>query len=450
MTQRLRVVSDLHLSPPGAFDAFRSGDALAGFVQASARADTTLVLAGDVLDLLQVPGRPTVLDLRGAPALIRGALDGIGRTTWGGDLFRGLRALLQAGGRCVVIPGNHDPELCHPDTRDLLLGALGAPDDAGLEVHREPGPWITQVGQWTAIVGHGHRSDAWNDIEPAALRRALEAGEGAVPLPPGSRLVVDVLHDFKKDESTGAPRFAFIDLLKPEPAVLLLLLYLDPQRALALLPSALGLHGEQLLRAFRRYLGPRATLASSAAPAVETALDELLAQAIAAELDDDERLGPDAAVHRLKTWLAARPAPTPGTLAQHGGARRWLARAALRGLSGDGSFFDLKGLNDVDRDVMREHLPEGTGPRVVLCGHTHAARLHRSSRDHMYINTGTWIDLMKLPELAADERARSWIDDLEHDRVARLRRLTYGEVTADGASLKEWPGATLPSRLAAP
>lgn len=87
----------------------------------------------------------------------------------------------------------------------------------------------------------------------------------------------------------------------------------------------------------------------------------------------------------------------PGTLARHGGARRWLARAWLRSLSEDGSFFDQNSFNDVDREVLREHLPDGTGPRVVLCGHTHAARLHHMGADSVYINTGTWIDLMKPP-----------------------------------------------------
>jgi UDP-2,3-diacylglucosamine pyrophosphatase LpxH len=441
MTQRLLVISDLHLTPPGAFDAFRAGEALAAFVQASARSDTTLVLAGDVLDLLQLPNRPPTLDLRAAPGLIRTALDGIGAAPWGRALFQGLRALIEAGGRCVVLPGNHDPELHHPDTRAILLGTLGLEDDAGLEVHRDPSPWLTQVGQWTVLLGHGHRSDAWNDVDPGALQRALEEGEGSVPLPPGSRLVVQVLQPFKKDERTGAERFAFVDLLKPELAVVLLLLYLDPARALALLPDALGLHAEQILRVFRQHLGPRPTLAPSPAPAREPALADALAAAIAAEVDEDLRKAPDAAVRRLQTWLAGYPAAAAGTLAQHGGARRWIGRAALRGLSQDGSFFAPEGANDVDRAVTSEHLPEGSGPRVVICGHTHAAREHRPAEDRVYINTGTWIDLMRLPELDDDKLWKAWIDELEQDRIERFSKPTYAEVTADGAFLREWTGS---------
>jgi hypothetical protein len=35
--------------------------------------------------------------------------------------------------------------------------------------------------------------------------------------------------------------------------------------------------------------------------------------------------------------------------------------------------------------------------------------------------------------------AEAWIDELEAGRVGRRKRLTYAEVTADGAFLREYP-----------
>ncbi|MCY1019082.1 metallophosphoesterase [Pyxidicoccus sp. MSG2] len=449
MTQRLVVISDLHLTPPGDFGAFRSGGSLAAFVRHNARANTTLVLNGDVFDLLHVPGRPSTLSLKSAPALIQAVVNGIGATDWGRALYLGLRGLMECGGRCVIIPGNHDPELHHPDTRSILLGALGLPETARLELHHAASPWAIQVGQWEVRVGHGHRSDTWNDVPPEELQKALQQA-GELPLPPGSRLVLEVLRPFRRNETTGTLQFSFIDLLKPELAVPLLLLYLEPKRALSLLPGAMGVGRDALLRAFRRQLLPSPTLAYQSGSAGRTSgsappsLADALARAIASEVGNDLRASPDVATRALQAWLAGQAPPVKGTLAFHGGAERWLVRAALRHISEDGSFFDPSGLGATDREVLREHLPEGSGPRVVICGHTHAAREHRPEAHRVYINTGTWMDLMQLPELAKDEEVSAWIDSLEQDRVNRLSRTTYAEVTEAGAFLRTWtpPAAT--------
>lgn len=291
------------------------------------------------------------------------------------------------------------------------------------------------------LLGHGHHADAWKDVDPRALHGALAAADASLPLPPGSRLVVNVLHPFKRDPRSGAARFSFVDLLKPEPAVALLLLYLDPKQARALLTTGLGLHAEQMVRAFRQRLGHQPTLAPGAAPAAPRTIAEDLAEALAAEVEPDLREAPNAAVRLLQSWLDGHGAAAAGTLAPHAGARRWLGRAFLRHLAKDTGFFDPTATNDIDRGVMAEHLPEGSGPRVVICGHTHARREHRLPGERVYLNTGTWIDLMKIPPIDDDAAAQAWIDALEADRVPRFRQLSYAEVTVDGAWLREWPEA---------
>ena len=60
--ERLLVLSDLHISPLGPLSSFHAGPELAQFLARNARGDTTLVLAGDIFDFLQIEGRPSTLD----------------------------------------------------------------------------------------------------------------------------------------------------------------------------------------------------------------------------------------------------------------------------------------------------------------------------------------------------------------------------------------------------
>src|SRR6185295_527699 len=127
---------------------------------------------------------------------------------------------------CVLIPGNHDPELFHPDCEQVLRRALGLGDGAALGIHRSAEPWRCEAGALDVVIGHGHRSDTWNDIDPRVVHEHLRAGAQKQALPPGSALVVNTLNAFKRalDPETGEARFPFIDRLKPElPGVALLL-----------------------------------------------------------------------------------------------------------------------------------------------------------------------------------------------------------------------------------
>lgn len=450
MTSRLVVLSDLHIAPSGPLASFHSGAALAQLLHANARADTTLVLAGDVFDFLQID-RPATLDMPRAPELFQRLLADLAADPERGGILQGLAAVLRAGAPCILLPGNHDPELHHPRTREVLLGALGLPDDAPLTLHRDDAPWPTAIGGLEVLVGHGHRADPWNDIDPSAVRRALETGASDVALPPGSRLVTQVQNVFKRavDAATGRPRFPFIDLLKPElPAVPLLLWYLDPGLAKEHLSAAFGLGVRTILRPFARWvqsgpvLGGAGQPGAAASPmaAVQTdaaAMAAAMADALGAELSPSDRAAPTATIRSAELWLEGHGPGADGTLAMHGGLRRMAARAALRHLSGDGSFFNKEHLSSEDRAVVEEYLPPGGAPRVAIFGHTHAARHKVLDTARQYINTGTWMDLMEMPAMSDSPAVEAWIDELEAGRVARRRRLTYAEVTTDGAFLRE-------------
>lgn len=74
--------------------------------------------------------------------------------------------------------------------------------------------------------------------------------------------------------------------------------------------------------------------------------------------------------------------------------------------------------------------------------------------ERVYLNTGTWTDLLRLPvdlplltpELladavavaAVDDRLRQWIDDLLAGKLAPLRRLSYASVCAEHGPKLRW------------
>lgn len=442
MTDRVIVVSDLHLAVPGPLNNFHAGERLASFVAEMARPEVTLLFAGDAFDFLQIEGRSETMDGATMPALIATTLDAVAATSWGRSLFDALGALLSCGGRFVVVPGNHDPELVHPAFATQLLSHAGvATDHAGLSVHAD-GPWRTRVGIREVIVGHGHRHDPWNDIDPAVVQAAL--GRCPSRLPPGSRLVTEVLNPFKDArDAFGLARFPFVDLLKPElPAVPLLLLYLDRALAMKHLPRALGLSAEKLARALAKALTGGGTLAPATSSGEHEPADQI-ADALAPTYTAMQRSNAGRAATELEEWLlgAEESAIVHGTLASHSGMRRRMLRAFLAAASDGGRFFDRAHRSEDCVMIAREHLPVEAPPRVVIAGHTHAAREVWLTAEHVYLNTGTWTDLMAFPSVVDDAALKTWIDALEARNVPRVRHLTYAEVTPGGAALREFPSS---------
>jgi UDP-2,3-diacylglucosamine pyrophosphatase LpxH len=447
--ERIVVVSDLHMAPPGPLDSFRTGNVLADLVDSLRAADvpterTLLVMNGDTFDFLQIEDRPAILDSDGVAVLVRRVLAEIGNIDWGKRLYDALTRFTDRGGHWLVIPGNHDPELHHPDAVAMLAGATGA-DPARVTVHGAAEPWRTTLGDRDLVIGHGNRSDPFNDIDPAAWQTALARGEQTPPLPPGSRLVLDTVNAFKRADHR------FVDALKPEmPGVLLLLLYIDRALALRNLPGVAGNGASALGRAVRRAIQGGGPTLAPRSPSQREPVD-LLVQSLQDALLPQERAAATGLLRSFEEWLehgdtAAAPA---GSLASHGGVRAWLLRKALRLLSYDFSFFDPGALGSTDRAIIEELLPEGGPPRVVVAGHTHAARYRVMAGGRVYINTGTWTDLMRLP--SPDDDLAEWIDALEAGRVAHEQRPSFADITADDTVLRAVDtGASVPRDRTAP
>jgi UDP-2,3-diacylglucosamine pyrophosphatase LpxH len=436
---RIAVLSDVHISPPGPLASFHAGDKLASLL-ARLRSDhgvDTLVLAGDVFDFLALPTATATMHPEQVPAFVSQALSDVSQIDWGKQIFDALGALAVAGTQIVVIPGNHDPELAHPDVPAILRARCGlAVDDRRLDVYLGSGPWRTAAGVLEVVIGHGHRGDPWNDIDPAmVLHHATTNPPLPLQLPLGSRLVVGAMRAFRD-------QYTFVDALKPEmPGVALLLAYLDPTLAMKHLPGVATFGARAWVGGLQRRLQRGPTLpagppAARSAPQPPSDID-LLAAALFDALAAAERT--PGTIAAVEGWLAGHGASAAGTLASHGGGR-FLLRAALRLLGRNGTAFDQARVDDADEAIIAEHLPSGCGARVVIAGHTHAARQIRLDADRTYINTGTWTDLIPWPPLGADDDAKRFIDDLEANNIPVLRRLTWALIDEHGAQLLDETG----------
>ena len=147
LMSHLYVLSDLHIGPPGVLGTFFSGDELVAFLRSRHANAGTLLFNGDLFDFLELPGRPSRLDLERAPEMIEKMLDETAAHPWGPAVFTALHDFVEAGGRVVVVPGNHDLELYHPaaDGREraaewvqLLDQAIAAQGDALRRAGEDP------------------------------------------------------------------------------------------------------------------------------------------------------------------------------------------------------------------------------------------------------------------------------------------------------------------------
>ena len=402
----LVVISDLHLggdptdpSVPGGrgFQMNKMGARLAAFIEALAaqKEAVELVIAGDFVDFLaehpaEDPDAWTPFHREGGAAaeVLRRVIEDREPA-----VFKALARLLDRGHRLVILLGNHDIELSLPASRALLLEALGAGPGRGVDLELVLDNEAYVVGD--LIIEHGNRSDPMNQVDHGALRRVrVVQSRGAdvtnrAPFTPpvGSRVVADLMNPLKAN-------FPFIDLLKPEAGGMApVLLALHPLAALKL-PRLLRLAARGLARQARDALAPafgseisgeEGVMGTEEDPLrdqVEATLPPELAAELLAQLGDEEGTGLEIAggggplsIDLLRRVLAAttRSDRTFETSAEQGAAYRKAAE---------------------------DHV--GNGFRVVVFGHTHAAVCEPvvapgQPAPGLYLNTGTWADLMRVP-----------------------------------------------------
>lgn len=432
--RHLYAISDLHLGgAPDAPDAPGSQfcnayPELAAFIdwiaspRSAPRGEVELVVNGDFIDYFAIDGddgvRTWTADESEAIARFERA------HSRARVVFDALARFVAAGHRLTLLIGNHDVELAMPKVRAHLLRLLGDRDRVRFIYDGE----AYTVGR--ALFEHGNRYDRWNVIDHDRLREERSVASRGLPVderargtrffqpPAGSHLVVRVMNRIKA-------RYRFVDLLKPETqAVIPLLLALEPDHRVELdeLFDAVSI-GSKLLG---HGLDAPATPASAGDLDTSSASSRLT---VASALE--EELGTDAVVFRDEI---RRPTMSDGDLsvgddiarAAQGLAATWGSlRETARSLSKVIDFIGerdheqrrkklltaLRHLNvtDASFDVTREApdyldaalaIASHGGFDLVVFGHTHLPKhisLALEGRTASYINSGAWVDVMRLP-----------------------------------------------------
>jgi UDP-2,3-diacylglucosamine pyrophosphatase LpxH len=427
MRHRVYVISDLHLGGAAPADGKRGFQIcppgtqriLADFIlrlpPSTEQEDCHLVIAGDIVDFLaEEPFVPFTAD----PDEALRKFDLIVSSTapvW--DALR--RFVVERRGDLVLMLGNHDIELSLPRTRAALLGKVG-PGRVSFIDDNEAfvlGP---------LLVEHGNRFDAWNAVPHGALRRVRSQLSRRLPVAPafpalpGSRLVADTMNPLKRD-------YPFIDLLKPEGAAALPIL------------AALGAGGLKDVWAF--YGNFRRQNAVDYDENQEPQDPELVSAPPSAEADL-YAMAMDIAAGGDASQVSAVGDLLSGALQAISEKKRELRRSAL--------FDAFSRLKDVQRnafDITREdptylrpaRRSAEAGFKVVVYGHTHLAKRVPIGGDgkSVYLNSGTWADLMRVPDAvwaadatAARQALTDFVDDLERSRLERWRRScgTYARI----------------------
>ncbi len=353
---RRLVISDLHLGAGDRLDDFAADAELAGLLR-SYTADsepTELILAGDTFEFLQVC-LPDVPDLEWSPRAAARRLETILRAH--DEPAAALRDFLaRRENQVTVIIGNHDFELHYASAKQTLRQMLGlAPDDPRLRFG------VSYEGDGIFLV-HGNQFDRWN--------RFVHFGGICEPFEVvfGTRLIreaINLLEDEPVDVAT------LIDNIKPLSAIFWYALSLPTLRN----------------RATRRLAARGLVL-----------LLNLLLHNTAYVLDDDPRqrkasLRPIWKPMYRQIALAATLLGRAAGVRQQSGAFPEAAfqRAAERQLQRSVRDFGSASVRSMAR-IARD--PRHRSTSLFICGHTHLAQIVALNARQVYINTGTWTDVI--------------------------------------------------------
>ena len=321
------------------------------------------------------------------------------------DLFDALAELVASGCTVTLLLGNHDVELSLPAVRQRLMSRLGIKANAGFRFVYDGEAYV--VGD--VLIEHGNRYDGWNVVDHDRLRRFRSESSRGLAIsseaqffaPAGSELVQRVMNPIKQD-------YPFIDLLKPETgAALPLLLALEP----GLGSAANGVEALRLLRDADQHQ-PRAParparsgdiagggkiaypalwalLLEQLGPAGAAATMDLVAQAELAQIQQRGQIA-SGAFSRALSFMRLRAAPSYEQ-------RLSVLLDALRALHDDTSF---KRDKEGEACYLEAAQALAKGPySTIVFGHTHLAKqVTLPVSGATYINTGTWADLMRIPD----------------------------------------------------
>ena len=361
--RRRIVVSDLHLGAGDRKDDFCDDETLIAFLDHYvSREPTELIFAGDTFEFLQV-SLPDVADDEWTPRAAARRLQAI-LTAHAGVIDALRRFVQQPGHQLTILIGNHDFELHYPTAKMVLREALDlAADDHRLRFG------ISYHGGGVYIV-HGNQFDPWNRfINFAGISEPFEVVRG-------TQLVKEVINELEDDPFPLSP---LIDNIKPSSAFFWYLMSLQRLRD----PDA------------RRFV-TRGIVGFL----------QVTAWAPPHHLSSE----PDEWLKRSPLLLFWRPIATlrRQRVARHQAIARQFGAAAeavgnlpevvdqVRDEARRQASREVAAFND---EVAREmailaRQPAYRTDRLFVCGHTHLARVIKLDHDRVYINTGTWTDIV--------------------------------------------------------
>ncbi|WP_233261957.1 metallophosphatase [Vitiosangium sp. GDMCC 1.1324] len=246
------------------------------------------------------------------------------------------------------------------------------------------------------LIEHGNRYDDWNIVSHDALRAVRSALTRRESPPPmrtvaGSELVVGVMNDLKR-------QYAFIDLLKPEnEAAIPLLAVLDP--------GVLG-QRKKLARLARQASRTRVPREDGGAPEerdlisgeAESPESHLLREAQELLGTSDDEIG---AREHLRSWWEVYRA---GRAEDRREQLRRLRKALQCNVRAQHETFAVD--EESPRYLRPAEALAARGFRVVVFGHTHLAkRVPLLGGAALYLNTGTWAELMRIPDAVLSDSA---------------------------------------------
>jgi UDP-2,3-diacylglucosamine pyrophosphatase LpxH len=411
-TQDVIVISDLHLSSEEPGQGLSGDDAaleqflLWVFEQIH---DCTVVLNGDVFDFLFAYSQPGLdadkLELETAAILeIHNAV------------FKALGKLACSPRHSLIIlSGNHDPELIFPEVRKKIETTLR------VNGQRPYVDWLVygealalQVGHARAQIEHGDRLDPWNEIDRDRLSSAASlSSRGLINyheyVPPlGSKLVSDHLLSLRGD-------FPWVELLKPErEAMLPLLRFLTSLKKKADHSGALSLYFQ------------------AEAKSKLTKLRQRLDPATRFRKEEEDRFSIGGKIKGMAQAI----------LDSHGEMKRADLVKQLREAARKDTFFK-EDMPDGDYTSDLEFLLRNRAD-LLIHGHTHSAKAYQVG-DGMYLNSGTWARLLRLPEASSDEIVwNKFLESIENKSYEVVEKPTYVRVTLEAdkttkAALHLWP-----------
>jgi UDP-2,3-diacylglucosamine pyrophosphatase LpxH len=435
---RLIVISDLHIggTPPSMMSR---PNELADFITNVPRLmeqdeSLELVIAGDFVDFLAVdPSESWTAD----PTAARRKLE----TTMSSpspfaNIFAALRKIITEEHRLTVMVGNHDVEMALPGVQDAFLDTIGASRHQVLFVDDGRAYRIGKV-----LIEHGNRYDDANNNDWQTLRTIVSA-QSRFEKPPEALLVSAGSTIVERVVSPLRPSYPFIDLLQPQGEVLAWLLYAFEPRLIYNIRK-IGLTFRGYRRSMRNREGQQPGDARYIAGADDDR-DTELAGVYGEAYEDFHNPAEDVG---LQEWITILP--------QRDGLRQLFERqqplpserlnqirTCLRKLLlGDESDRIDGDTQQYGRAAERMIADSDGAVELVIMGHTHMARRVGSPDKASYINTGTWTDIVRVPERALKEGGNRVLEQFLLGLMQGSERQfspTYADIRLDHEGCVEW------------